>query len=466
MTEEKLKEILALSPEEGIKALKKSSFNVPEWKDLEPQYDPLQHAILIDLTQYPPKLNDNKADDFKRTALALQKLAVNRLSQAMFSSAVKRTWNYDKDNESQTKAVAIIEELYRTQNYIDSENVERGKKNNAACEIVTIWSAYEGKLPNIVKEETTKFQLTHRTYSPFDGYTIYAQNDENGNLIVVSIAYKDQDDVEWFDIYTNEETPKFYRYKKGDTWKLDEDLKQNPKSLEVFPVVHTWLPEPVWGGEAGTGLVEQLEELESYEGMYIKKNSNPAFSVYYGEGELRVEPAEQSANDSRALIEVGKGGEVNDITWKGAVEATTNKYNRIRNSFFELIQVPDTSFSTMIASNTSAENKELVFSDVKAKALDLGGEWTKMFYEEIKIVIEFAKIMFPSLKTEFESLSARSIIQPYNLKSKKDSAEFVATGGQAMSLATQISELGLVDDIGQEEEAIQEEQGASNNQLL
>lgn len=465
MTIEELKEILALPPDEAVEALKESSFLVPLWEDLEPQYDPLQHTIY-NTTIYPIKENDNGADDFKRTALAMQKLAVSRISQALFATPTKRIWNFDKTSERQIQAVDIIEEIYRVHNYIDSENIERAKKNNAACEIVTIWSSYEPKIPLIVSGEVAKLKLTHSTYSPIDGYTIYAQKDSNGELIVVSIGYQDADDIEFLDVYTNSDTIQFFRFKNDGEWALDDtEGLENPKTLEIFPVVHTWLSEPVWGGLAGTGLVEQLEEIESYDGMYIKRNSNPAFTAYYGEGDLRKE-TEENTNNVRDIIEVAKGGQVTDITWQGAGKAVENRYTRLRNAFFETNQVPDNSFATLINSQTSAENKELVFSDVKAKAMDLGGEWSKMFYEEIIIVLRFAAIMFPSFKTEFETISARSVIQPYNLKSTKDSAEIVAMAGASMSTETQVRELDLVDDIEQEVEAIEENRSTQANQLL
>ncbi len=455
MTKEELAEILTKKPEEAVEDLQQSSFTVPLWENLEPQYDPLQHEIITNLTAYPAKLNDNGADDFKRTALALQKLAVRRISQALFATPVSRKWNFDKTSERQIKAVDIIEEIYRVQNYIDSENMERGKQNNAACEIVTVWSSYETKEPFLVEGESAKRKLTHFTYSPINGYTIYAINDPNGELLVVSIFYKDADDTEFLDVYTNSDAIQFFRFKNDEGWALDAEVPNgNPQTLEVFPVVHTWLSEPVWGGLAGTGLVEQLEEIESYDGLYIKRNSNPKFTVYYGEGTLRKE-TEEDVNSMRDLIEVAKGGEVHDITWKGAGVAVKDRVDRLRNAFFETNQIPDNSFATLINSNTSAENKELVFSDVKARALDLGGEWTRMFYDEINIVLKFAKIMFPSFKTEFESISARSVIHPYNIKSTKDSAEIVALASSSMSLDTQVREIGLVDDVGQEVEAIE-----------
>jgi len=460
MTKEKLQEILQ-NPviDEVIEALKVSSFNVPKWADLKKEYDPLEHTIW-DENIYPPKLDtNNQQDDFKRTALALQKLAVSRIAQAMFSTPTERIYNYDKDSEVLKKAVDILEQVYRVNNYIDSTNIERGKQVNAACEAVTVWKVYDKQ--NLVEGEQVDLKLTHTVYSAINGYEIYANQDDNQELLVVSIGYKDADDVEFLDVYINLDTPEFRRYVKLDEWEIAEGF---PVKLEVFPVVHIWIPEPVWGGEAGTNLVEQLEEMESYQGLYIKRNALPTFTIDYGDiPGGTVSGDEESSNDSRRIIKLGKGGSMSDVTWEGADAAITSRYNRIRNAFFEQVQMPDISFANMINSNTSAENKELLFSDAKAKARDLGGEWEKMFFQELEIVKKFIGIIF-GREADLEQITIRSQIRPYSIKSKKETAEYVALAGQSMSLNTKVSTLGEVDDINQEVETIEQEQSAQANQ--
>lgn len=462
MTREELEKILTKSPEEIVKDLQKTSYpNLPKWDDLVKQFDPMQHSIWNETT-YPPKLNDNNQDDFKRTALGLQKLAVSRVAQSMFSTPTKRTYNYDKKSEQEQKIVDILEQVYRTDNYIDSENIERAKKLNASCQIATVWYAYEQE--NIIEGESSKLKLGHTTYSEMDGYKLYPILDENGNMLVISIGYTDAEEKEHMDVYINAEIPQYIRFDKIGDWIKNEDRSKSP--LEVFPVVYAPLPEPIWGGDAGTNLVEQLEEMESYQGLYIKRNALPTFTQVMGDvtGMQQAEITE-SSNDSRRIIKLGVGGSMEDVTWAGADEAITSRYNRIRNAYFEQVQMPDTSFANMINSNTSAENKELLFVDAKAKAKDLGGEWEKLFYDELIIVKKFAAVFFPKFAKLLETISIRSTIIPYSIKSKKENAEFVATGGGAMSLATQVAELGLVDDVNAEVEIIQEERGIQSNQL-
>jgi len=463
MTTEKLAEILTKAPADIIKALETSDSIVPKWSDLVKQYDPMQHNIF-DEAKYPSKPNETGSDDFKRTPLALQKLAVNRIAQAMFATPVERIYTYDKTNEEQQMVVSLIEQIYRVDNKIDSKNIERAKRLNASCQVATIWFAKQIDEPFIFDKLTTKLQLLHKTYSEMEGYQITVKNDEYDELLALALSYKDADKVEYFDLYTKNPL-QFNRFVKTTDWTIAEGY---PQKLEVFPVVYSAISEPVWGGDHGTALVEQLEEMESFQGLYIKRNSLPTFILDYGEigtGAISTAVTEKST-DSRKIVNVGKGGSMTDVTWEGAGEAISSRYSRLRNSYFEQVQMPDISFANLINSNTSADNKELLFSDAKAKARDLGGEWESLFYSELVIVKKFLATMFPALKATLELITIRSQIKPYSVKNKVDTAQYVATAGANMSLETKVRVLNEVDDVALEVETIQNEQKAAANSLM
>ena len=462
MTETELTNILLKSPAEVVKLLSISSYNLPTWVELEKQYNPLKHKIW-DKVVYPDKEAGSPQDSFKRTSLGLQKLAVDRLSQSMFATSVVRDYTYEEEKEKEQIAVDILEELYRTHNYIDSSNIERAKMVNASCQMATVWGT--SLKDTYIGDSISKFKLFHRNYSPKDGYTLYPILDGFGELLVLSIAYK-VGTVTYMDVFTNTTPAMHIQYKNDKEWAVNAEASNY--KLEVFPVVYTYIEDAVWGGLAGTNLVEQLEEMESYEGQYIKDNAAPVFTIDYGEvepGSVIEKNIVSDAKDSRRLFFVGKGGSVQEVSWAGASEAIDNRYQRVRNAFFEQIQLPDTSFANMIRANTSAENKELIFADAKQKAKDLGGEWEQLFYDELNIVKAFAKVMFPQYATEFDNISVRSTIQPYAVRTKMENAEYIATGGAAMSRATQVRVLGEVGDVAQEVKRIEDEEGATANQL-
>jgi len=462
MTQEQLDAILLLPIEEQITSLSVSSFTIPKWSNLKKQYDPNLHAIKKDLSRYPVILNNKGGDDMKRITRAMQKLACNRMAQMMFSTNVELMFSFDSEIESQKQAVDVVTELYRTQNYIDNENMERAKKNNASCQIATVWRAYEK--PNVIKGFESKFKLAHTTYSEIDGYKIYANVDNNKNLIVISFNYTDSSNNEYFDIYVSGTTPRFISYINSGGWKL-ADIKDNGKVLEVFPVSYTYLDEPVWGGDSGTTQVETIEETVSYRAMYIKKNSVPLATIDAGdtEGMDKAKSVEDGGikekdEDSRRVIPLGKGGKIEYVVWDVNNGTSENQIKDMGNAFFEDNQIPNISFANLLDSRTSVDNKDIMLIDSKGKAIDLGGEWELFFNTELNdIVIPFAKIMFPKLSKDLDSISVRAKIKPYNIKSDKENAEIVANAGIAMSLQTKVRIINKVDDINEEVQRINDE---------
>lgn len=461
MTVQELAEILSKNPEELIKDLQVPNSNVPKWSELEPQYDPKQHKIFS-TTLYPPKLDENGNPDFKRTSFALQKLAVSKLAQGTFATPVERVFSFDRQSESQKSAISLFEEIYRTENNIDAENIERSKMKYASCQVATVWRVYEEQ--NIIKGLPSKFKLTHKSYSEIQGYKIYPVVDGNDNLIVISFEYKDSNNVEHFEVYTNGLAKEYRKYTKGeDGFVLNTEVS---KALEIFPVIYGWMPEPVWGGETGTQKVEQIEEEFSFWGLYNKKNGAPIFHQDLGDvkGLEKLITSEKS-DDSRRIIKGGKGSKFTPVVWDGAGKSRSERIEGLKDAFFEENQIANNSFQRMVSSNTSAENKELIYADPKAKVTDLGGEWQIFLYKEFKIVVEFLKIMYPSIKTDLELITARTVIKPYSVKSRKENGDYVATSGGSMSLATQVKILDEVEDVDQEVAEIEAERSSDNNQF-
>ena len=469
MTADKLVSILSLEPKEIISKLSESSFDLPLWSELKKQYYPNEHAIRTNLQRYPIITNpETGADDMKRITRSLQMLACDRMAQTMFSSPSRRIYSYDEDSEQEKLAVEVIEELYKTQNNINGENIERAKKVHASCQAATIW--YTQPKEQKVKGLETKFKLKHTTYSEIDGYVLYPIIDQYRDLLVLSISYTDSEDVEHFDIYANLESPLVIRYVKSGEWQLEKGTPQNPnpKTLSFFPVVYKKIDAPVWGGDSGTSKVETIEETLSYRAMYIKANSVPLAYMDFGE----VPPGSkgstntESNNDKKRLVRVGKGGKIEYVVWDVNNGTVDSQIKDLEAAFFSDNQIPDTSFANMIKSNTSADNKEIVLTDCKGKAIDMAGEWVEVFNTELKdIVFEYAKVMFPSLSAALDNISVRTVVTPYNVRTKKENAEIVATAGNAMSTETKVRLIGEVDDIEAEVNKILEDDARDSNNL-
>lgn len=464
MTAQELDTLLATAAQDTdalVLALQKRNPIVPPWENLKKQYEPLLHNIMTDVNKYPPLKVFGK-DELDRVCFGLQKLAVRRWSQSLFSTPVRRNYVYDHNSTSQTEAVQLLEELLRTNCGVDKVNTERAKKLGKSCQFATVWHTYPK--PTMIGEELSQFRLRATTYSEDRGYQLFPIFDENEELLCLSIMWTTDTNVAKMTTYTATATIKQYNFSKTDKWAIDEGF---PRALEVFPVVYMALPEPVWGGDEGTLLVEKMEAAESYQGTYIKRNSIPTFVLDWGEKATGAKKsiAEESALDARGVIVVGKGGDFRDVTWAGATEALEARQARLRNAFFEQIQIPDTSFANMLKSNTSAENKELIFADSRASAEDFAGEFETMFFDEFEIVKKLASIMFPKYAKDFTMIAARSVITPYNVRTQLETAEIIATAPDAFSQETKIRMMGVVDDIESEKTAIAEESALTSQQI-
>lgn len=443
-----------LSPTEQIKFIKENvNCYQPNWSELYRQYDPLQHSIY-DTSKYPIQLNQYNVDDFKRCGIGMQKLAVNRLAQNLFSQPVKRVYTYNTENQQLKDCVKIFETVSKNYLNIDSVNIERAKSLFSACEVCSIVYVTDEQM--IIGDYISPKKINIKLYSPDKGYTLFPILDDFGNIDSIGISMIDFKGNENFYFYSSS---KIIFYKKVDG-EFIITLEQSVSSISFTYINRN---DPAWGGLAGTQLVEQLEEINAYQGYYIARNSVPTFMIDKGEvapGSRKSESEEDDGDDKRYLY-LGKGANVQDVTWQGAGEAIKQKTDFIISQFWDLIQISDMSFSKLLGSNTSFENKELVMSDSRAKSVDEGGEFNKLFSNENNIIKNFLKVLFPALSQAFDAVMIRTVITPFSIKTKKEIAEYIDLAGGSMSTKTKIRLLDEVDDVEQEEAEIN-----GNNEML
>ena len=441
---------------------------IPVWDDLLKEYNPMEHDIIKDTTKYPPSRTKTGADKLPRIPIGLQKLTTKRLAQAMFSQPVTRNYIYGIEKNDTTAIATKCLETLIVGSGLNNINIERAKALNASCQVVTVWRVIPTPKPYKLMGKDVKFKLKAEHYSPLQGNKLYPQLDENGLMNCVSIQseVKTTDDtITYLDTYTD---TKYIRFvKNGEHWTVDIT-----KELSFQPCTFIYKTEPGWGGKENTILVDSIESLVSKNAFYIDENAKPNFSVYRGEGKTakstKVEGEDstgQPQSEARGVYELGKDGFVKEITWEGANAATESQYKNLRNSFFEQTQIPDISFSNLMASHTSADNKEIMFTDVKAKALDEAGEWEAMFMEENDIIKKFASTILPDFAPIYDSTLIETKINPYAVNSKKEIAEYVAGAGSAMSLRTKITLLNEAEDVDEEIQAIKEDQSFDSNNI-
>lgn len=461
MTTEKLQEIINLPPSEAVDKLQVDELQLPNWKtDLLPQYDSMEHEIHKNLTKYPPKLNNKGVDEFRRISLAKQEETVNKVSQSMFYNDVIRQYDLD-ENSSEIAAKELLEKNYKINGNIDAINIERSKELFKCCQVATIWKLKEE--PIIIDGITSQYNLCGKVYSPALGYTLYPYISPENTLIGISIYWKDS--INSIDNLITYLPGAVISYQKTtDNW---EQVSFQRTNTDQMPIVYSYIREPIWGGDSGTILIEILEEILSKNQMYIDKNTAPTYYVYHGEGG-KVSDAKETSSDSRRVVFVGKDGFMKTVEWSGAGNALSWQFNTILDEYYQQVQVFNNSPGAMQKTPMSADNKEILLFDSKAKAKDLSGEFTAMFNSEFKIIRWLTGIQFPSMNQNLSKLSAKHIITPYSVKSKVDTSNYVQTAiaAGAMSQKTGIEVLNEVDNVENELDLIAEEQSRNTNNLL
>ena len=116
----------------------------------------------------------------------------------------------------------------------------------------------------------------------------------------------------------------------------------------------------------------------------------------------------------------------------------------------------------------SADNKEILLFDSKARAKDYGGEYVYMLTEEFDLVKKLMAVQFPVWANQLEMLNCRSIITPYSVRSLKDRAESIKIARDAgvISIEQGVEELDVVDNVSNEVELIMNERNQEINNLL
>lgn len=450
--------------EEIILDLKQKAIDVPPWADLEKEYDPKKHPVYTDPT-YTDKTKHGKTERMSRITYAIEKQAVKRMKELMFSIPVKRKYTTKDDNEKQ--AAAIMEAIFK-KNHINSMNIKRAHKLFTSCEIATIWYTQEAE--TTYAGVKTNRKLRCRTYSPMDGDLLYPLFDEYDDMIALSVEYKRviaNMTHYYFDCYTDSF---HWRWTSvvGTGWQPDIE----PEAIEIQKIqgIYMWRKEPIWEDQADNGY--ELEWSQSRNGNYLRKNSRPTWVIFSDTsnpiGKNR-EPVDD--NSGRNVLRYRQGDKAGYATWAQSVDALKLHTEELRRNIHSTLQLPDMSMEQMKSTPMSGEARKMLFIDCQMKVTDESGDWLEFFDREINVVREFCKVMFPDLAEAFESLAVENIITPFQINDNSQEIKDLsdATGGKAvMSQRTAVQRLGAVpeEEVDDELQAIKDDESQSQDMFM
>lgn len=438
---------------EIITDLKNKSVSVPAWDELLKYYDATKHDVM-DKAKRPDKVVKGKpVEEAARIYFSLEKLAVKRMSEFMFSIPVKRVYsNIDKDTEKQ-KIIKAIEAIYKHAR-INSVNIKRSRALFASCEVCTLWYAVEKK--NNLYGFDSKWKLKCASYSPIDGYKLYPLFDEYGDMLAMSFEYKKKvldKEITYFETYTDD---KHYKWsvagENGYTEEVNEDIK-----LGKIPIIYAYRSSPIY--EDLSHIRNELEWVVSRNSDVIAYNSAPVLKVAG-----KLQGGEDKGNERR-VYRVEADGDVSYVSWNQAIEAVKYQVDTLLKFFFMQLQLPDISFENMKSlGSIGYDARQTLLTDAHLKVGDEQDVFIEYFEREANIIKEFLKKMNVKWASKIDEIDIEHEITPFIQNDEKADIEKrqLANGGKPIeSHLESITKFGQSDNPDETLRQIQEEEAAT-----
>lgn len=447
-------------PGDIVASLKQKSVSVIPWGTLRREYEPKEHPVYTD-RNYRDRVRRGRVERMTRITYSIQKQAVKRMKELMFSIPVSRKYSAATDGERE--AAAIMEAVFK-KNRVDSLNIKRAHKLFASCEMATIWFAQ--RQDTSYAGHASKLKLRCRVFSPMDGDALYPLFNEYDDMTALSVQYTRRDglrDLTYFDTYTD---TFHYRWVSDGTGGWREAMEPEPINIMKIAGVYIHRDLPIWEDQSDNSY--ELEWTLSRQGNYLRKNSRPTWVIYSDQKQVTAprngEPGDDNAG--RNVLRYGKDDKAEYATWNQATEALKLHTEELRRNIHTSLQLPDMSMEQMKATPMSGEARKMLFIDCQMKVTDESGDWLEFFDREVNVVRAFCKVMFPELAASFDTLTVENRITPFQINDRSQQIKDMSdgTGGkQIVSRRTAIREVGLVpeEEIEDEEKRIEDEEAAS-----
>lgn len=438
---------------EIITDLKNKSVSVPAWDELLKSYDAMKHDVM-DKAKRPDKVVTGKpVQEASRIYFSLEKLAVKRMAEFMFSIPVKRVYsNIDKDTEKQ-KIVKAIEAIYKHAR-VNSGNIKRSRALFASCEVCTLWYTVEKK--NNLYGFDSKWKLKCASYSPMDGYSLYPLFDEYGDMLAMSFEYKRMEldkEITYFETYTDD---KHYKWSTAGEGGYKEELNEDIE-LGKIPVIYAHRRSPIY--EDLSHIRNELEWVVSRNSDVIAYNSAPVLKVAG-----KLEGGEDKGNERR-VYRVEADGDVSYVSWNQAIEAVKYQVDTLLKFFFMQLQLPDISFENMKSlGSIGYDARQTLLTDAHLKVGDEQDTFIEYFEREANIIKEFLKKMNVKWASKIDEIDIEHEITPFIQNDEKADIEKrqLANGGKPIeSHLESIAKFGQSDNPDETLRQIQEEEAAS-----
>lgn len=436
-----------------ISDLQEKSTTPPSWSYLRSVLNPKLHRIIHDTYDRRDKVRGGgKVDKAARLAIGLERLLCKRVNQFTFTLPVKRVYSNIEGNAVRQDIANAIERIYERA-HINSVNMRRGFAFFAACEIFTLW--YVVKKQNTDYGFNSEYKLRCRTFSPLhDDVVLYPLLDEYDDMIAMSIAYTEKimdEDVDFFETWTAD--THFKWRKEADRGWVDEIVYEDGEGNTTYgdeiligkiPGSYAWRDNPTW--EQGTPqLREDVEYTHSRDSDVVAYNSAPILKVAGGVA------GKEEKGETRRVYRVQNGGDVSYVSWNQSQEATKSHIDRSLDLFWQLNQMPDTSFKNMMAlGNIGYDARMTVLMDALLRTGEESQPMIEFFERECNVIKAFIKQMNQAWASEVDNVIVTHHIQPYVMRNEEAeiNLRMKANGGKAIE-----SQLESIERFGKSKDA-------------
>lgn len=448
-----------------LKYYKEKVMDLPEWSELEKEYEPKMHRIITDKTTYPDKqIKDDKGnitriEPITRIAIGLQKLATKRMSEFLFTIPVKNVAEDTEDQTAKDQVKAISKILKK--NKWNSSNKKRAKIISSECECATLW--YVVPSDNKSYGFNSKYKLKHAILSPSKGDTLYPTFDDTGDMIAFSREFSKKDGdktIKIFETWTKDEHIIYQNSENGWTeifTTIAEDGTGIREKLTIgkIPVIYSYRNQPIWR-DADSGKVHEIELLLSRNGDTIAYHSAPVLLV---KGKLVGAPTKGESN--KVFFSDDGSADAKYVSWQQAPEAVKFQFETLLRLFFQELQLPDLSFENIKGIGAqSGVSMQMLFSDAHLKVGDESEIYEELFEREYSIIKAFLAKMNTKWESTIEDIEIEPVITPFMINDEKTQIEMlVAASGNkpVISQKTAIKMTGLIDNADDEYEQIKSE---------
>ncbi len=445
------------TPEQIMSTLSGQRKGCPTWDVIAKDFDTSRHDIVADPTLRPKmKIKGGRKERPAKLTYAAEQIATRRMTQMAFSIPVKRVYSHAIDDEEKAFQLAI-EAVYKDVR-IDGVNMNRMYAYFAACEMMTFWYIAEGDevvnrygFESNVKIRCRSFSPMPRRFSKIQQASIYPYFNEDDDLIALSVAYVDQENVSHFNAYTAK-TAYFFRQGDGG-WTSEE----RPNIAGKIPAAYIQRPLPVFDGISANR--DDMEFTLSRNSDNIRKNSSPILKIV---GELAGGDTLPVGDTARQVYKMKDGGDIGLISPALTTTDAKAHIQMLKQIDDETTQQADLTMENLKSLGAqSGEARKTLLTEPHLKVGEEKHEIIWFLDREFEVIKALLVTVKPEWKKYQHTTRCEHAITPFiQNDTSADITNYSKAAGVLVSQKTAIKRAGLAADADAEYEEIQKEKMA------